>query len=202
MRFFKLLLVAGIMALSCVQLNAQGYVGGNASISFSDGDSGGTQSRGVGLTLAPNVAWYVSPKWAVGIRPTFSYTESLTNILTDAGVSKHQISIGLQPYARYLVWSVSRFGLWAECHANLDFVQKQPIIRYEYGLVLKPILSFDINEHLMIETAVNLLSFSIGGYYQNNNGTPLNNFYASLGCSPEEMISSLSNFSIGVFYKF
>lgn len=188
--------------------SAQDYIGG--SFSFQAGIVGhnGTTSSTT-FNVAPDLGWFIGEKWAVGIRPWIGFGKSTTS--SDA--ENTTFSVGLKPYARYQLLTYNRFGLWAEADPQISFTSNKSLTgRGEvisntrsttWGVVALPVLTYQLNSHIDLETRLNLFSFSmLSNHTFHNDHDFQNSFTCGLSASTKDVMDTLGDISIGFIYKF
>ena len=189
--------------------SAQDYIGG--SISFSNTtinlSTAGTSTNTFSFSIAPDLGWELGEKWAVGIRPTLGFSRS-----GDGSLRTQKLSLGVNPYARYKVLAINRFGLLAEGNTALSFIQTSTGNGEEYsrkskttnyGIRILPVLTYQIGNHVSLETRLNIFSLSMFGYHNDDYDNPTNDSFAcSLGASSEDIFGSLGDITVGFLYHF
>ena len=148
-------------------------------------------------------------KWAVGIRPTVGFSNSTNN----DGVMSRSFSLGLNPYARYLLLAHNRFGLWAEADPTFLFSQNQSKGRNGtwqsgsrstvYGVEVLPVLTYQLNRHIALETQLNLFGLYLKGLQRvYDDGGEYHSFSYGLQGTTKDVMNTLGDISIGFLYKF
>ena len=192
-------LVASLLLCSG-NASAQDYIGG--SFSFTGGSSKAMDSATtltgshLSINVAPDLGWFIGDKWAVGIRPTIGF-----------GVNSGKtISLGINPYARYQLLAYNRFGLWGEAESRLNYSQTKgentDIRNTTYGVCLLPVLTYQLNSHISLESRLNLFSLSLLGSHADANGYEHNTINYGLTATTKDVTGALENISIGFLYKF
>ena len=206
----RILILAIVLALIAPghKLAAQSYAGGSFSVStvFS-GLSGEGNSHYLyntsSLSISPEFGWYLDERMTVGFKPTVEFS-----LRTDGG---RELTLSISPYFRYRFLAFNKFGLWAEGRLNFGYTRtpsnvenEQPIPSINYSVSARPILTYDLSDHICLYGAVNLFSLSIGGsstYYEER-GHWQNTFHFGLSGRTNDVIDSLTNISIGFLYRF
>ena len=192
--------------------SAQDYIGG--SFSFNGNSNKTTMSStsyrtgGTVLSIAPDLGWFLGDKWAVGVRPWVGFG---SNTDSDENLSK-TFTLGVNPYARYQVLGHNRFGLWAEADPKIGYTQNKSEDREHvwtstsrattYGIELVPVLTYQLNSRISLESRLNLFSFSMMGSHTESGSMEQNAFNCGLGASTKDVLGTLGDISIGFLYKF
>lgn len=201
-RFIPILLV--LVALSCCRtLSARSYLGGSFSFAGNwNKDQGGNLVNSLSLSLSPEIGWFVGERWTVGFKPTVALSATSSN---DSRI----VLLGVSPYARYRFLELKKFGLWAEGNLNFRYSGS----RYDsgagnyslvYGIDVRPLLTYDLTEHVILYCAVNLLSLSLHGsstYYAETSNW-FNSFSFGFSGKTDNVVDHLSTVSIGFLYRF
>ena len=207
----KGILLGIIVLLFCCsgEASAQKYVGGalglNGTIYKGNGSSTTT------FSLSPDFGWSVSERWAVGIRPSARFG------FASSGNQSKYYSLGINPYARYRLLAWHDFGLWAEADPELSFrydwyltqgnemiaPQTRESRTLNYAVRLLPVLTYQLNSHISLETRLNLFSLAVTGShaFQSDWGES-DTFSYSLQATTKDVTDTLENISIGFLYHF
>lgn len=201
-RFIPILLV--LVALSCCRtLSARSYLGGSFSFAGNwNKDQGGNLVNSLSLSLSPEIGWFVGERWTVGFKPTVALSATSSN---DSRI----VLLGVSPYARYRFLELKKFGLWAEGNLNFRYSGSKNDSRVGnysliYGLDVRPLLTYDLTEHVILYCAVNLLSLSLHGsstYYAESSNW-FNSFSFGFSGKTDNVVDHLSTVSIGFLYRF
>ena len=192
--------------------SAQSYIGGSFSFTGNATTTTATTtnwSNSATLSVAPDFGKFIGEKWAVGIRPTVGFSSSTNN----DGVMARSLSLGINPYARYLLFAYNRFGLWAEADPTLRFTQSRSKGRdgvwqsnthsSTYGVEVVPALTFQLSRHIVLETQLNLFALSLMGlHHSDSDGREYHTFSCGLRGTTKNVTSTLDDLSIGFLYKF
>ena len=200
-----ILAIALALIVPCHKLEAQSYVGGSFSVSASlNGSSGEGKnyvSSASSLSISPEIGWYLDERTTVGFRPAVGFS-SWSN-------GDRALLLGISPYFRYRFLTFNKFGLWAEGQVNFKYQrslnnQTQIGPSFSYGVSARPILTYDLSDHICLYGAVNLFSLSISGsnVFSPETGQWQNSFYFGLSGRTNDVIESLTNISIGFLYRF
>ena len=202
-------IILGLVALLlfCTgNASAQDFIGGsfsfdvNANTFFASETLGRTSHSTI--NVAPDLGWFVGDKWAVGIRPAVGF-----GLNTDPENDRiRTFSLEIVPYARYRLLAYNRFGFWAEADPRLYYSQSKgettDVRTTIYGASLLPVLTYQLNSHISMESRLNLLSLSLSGWHIDNNGHETDVFIYGLGASTNDVMDTLGAISIGFLYKF
>ena len=210
--FLKTGILASLVFFS-LSASAQSYIGGSFSFSGSSvRSSASTTIRTCSTTfnVAPDFGWFIGDKWAVGIRPTVGFSNTSNN----EGVQSKNFSLGINPYARYQLLAHNRFGLWAEADPAITFLQSRSQTRdgvwssnshsTAYGVDLLPVLTYQLNRHISLETRLNLFSLYLKGMDSENStsGIRQHSFSGGLYATTKDSVGTLGEITIGFLYKF
>lgn len=204
-------LLLGLVAslLFCTgNASAQDYIGGSISFQSSIVSSNGTTNTTT-FNVAPDLGWFIGDKWAVGIRPWIGHGKSTSGTETESTT----FSLGINPYARYQLMAHNRFGLWAEADPQLGFTNNRSVTsRGEvtsntrsttWGVVALPVLTYQLNRHIALETRLNLFSFSMLSSHTIHNDKDFeSSFTCGLSATTKDVMDTLGDISIGFVYKF
>ena len=213
--FSKTRILAGIVVpfLFCtLNASAQSYIGGSFSLgSSADGrnQTTTTWTRSTSFRVAPDLGWFIGDRWAVGIRPSVGFSGSING----DDVQSRSFSLGINPYARYQLLAHNRFGLWAEADPALTFTQTKGQTREgtftsssrstTYGVEVLPVLTYQLNRHISLESRLNLFSLYLRGVdNENSNGYHQHSFSGGLRATTKDIMDTLGDISIGFLYKF
>ena len=189
--------------------SAQDYVGG--SVSFISNSTylttADTKSNTFTFSIAPDLGWELGEKWAVGIRPTLGIGRSMNGLL-----DSRTLTLGVNPYARYNFLNINRFGFWAEGGSELTFSQisrtdggnnphKNKMT--DYGIRILPVLTYQIGNHVSLETRLNICSLAMFGHHHYDDDSPAyDSFSCSLGATSKDIFGSLGDITVGFLYHF
>lgn len=199
----RILILSIVLALIAPghKLAAQSYAGGSFSVSTAFTSANGKMSNSNSLTISPEIGWYLDERTALGLRPTVGFSNWSSG--------DRALALGVTPYLRYRFLAFNKFGLWAEGQLNFIYnrsqaAQSQTGRSFDYGLGLRPILTYDLSDHICLYGAVNLFSLSIRGIstFYEERGQWQHSFYFGLAGQTDDVIDSLTNISIGFLYRF
>lgn len=192
------------------EASAQKYVGGalglNGSI-YKDNPASATS-----FSFSPDFGWSVSERWAVGIRPSARF-----GVSSSSGNQSKYYSLGLNPYARYRMLAWHDFGLWAEADPGLSFrydwaltggnettaPQTRERRSLDYAVRLLPVLTYQLNSHISLETRLNLFSLALTGRHVcQSDWADSDAFSYSLQATTQDVTDTWDSISIGFLYHF
>ena len=187
----RLLVITFLMTISFAA-SAQIYVGGSIGGSYGKAES--TNAKSWTININPEVGYAFNENWAAGAR--ISYGKSVKKIdsqyldQTSTNVSRFTIN----PYAVYAPIKFHNFAVCAEMGAS--FSPKLSGANYSlYSLYITPLLTYSINDHLILKTGLDFAKLSVSG---DTNGT----FKFGVSAGGDDVLSVSDNFSIGFVYKF
>ena len=207
---FELILTL-VLLLACLRGNAQSlYVGGSFSLAASDSYNSysGSLQNAFNFSVAPDFGWEFKEKLAAGFRPTLNFLR-----MTTGGHQEiRTISVGLNPYVRYRVVDYHRFGLWAEADANLSFSQEWNLNdrttinktrMYNQGIQALPVLTYQFNRHISLETRLNICSFGLtSSHAEYNDNSSSSSVSFGLNATSEDILGDLGDITVGFLYFF
>ena len=194
------------------EASAQKYVGGalglNGTIYKGNGSSTTT------FSLSPDFGWSVSERWAVGIRPSARFGVASSSYYDQ---QTKYYTLGINPYARYRLLGWQDFGLWAEADPELSFRYNWALVpgnetiapqtresrSLNYDVRLLPVLTYQLNSHISLETRLNLFSIALEGSHAfQSDWAESDTFSYSLKATAQNVTDTLENISIGFLYHF
>lgn len=215
--FFKPETILGMVVslLICsVSASAQSYIGGSfsfGSLSNRTRNADGTTAwnGSTSISVAPDLGWLIGDRWAVGIRPSVGFGGSVG----DSDVQSKSFSLGINPYARYQLLAHNRFGLWAEADPSITFTQNRSQTRdgvrtstsrsTAYGVEVLPVLTYQLNRHISLESRLNLFSLYLRGVdNEHSTGYHQHSFSGGLVATTKDITDILGDITIGFLYKF
>ena len=201
--------LAASLLLCSGNASAQDYIGGSVGIAGAGNQTSSSGSAWThSISVAPDFGWYFGDKWAFGLRPwvAYSFTSGNGSTPTEA------LSLEFNPYARYLMFDFNRFGLWAEASPEIGFQKNwyrldgawasdSRIVRFDIRLV--PVLTYDLNDHISLESRLNLFSLAmVGSHTTRKDGSAYDTLSYGLSASTKDVTGTLEGISIGFLYKF
>lgn len=212
MKSYKILLVS-LFAFFTIGLNAQIFVGGNFGMNFSNGRTEDVNTNTdkpsiFSFNLSPRIGKFLSEKVAAGVSLSFSF-DTENNKAAIEMIEKSS-GIGITPFLRYYAIKVNKFSAYGQ--ANIGFAYSKSSIKTGATINegpkntslffnVAPGLAYDLNDHLSLETSINVLSL---GFYQQTSkiGSSISHtssFGMGAGLSN---IANTGSLTIGAIYKF
>ncbi|MBR6184066.1 MAG: hypothetical protein IKQ76_05815 [Bacteroidales bacterium] len=72
-----------------------------------------------------------------------------------------------------------------------------------YGVELMPVLTYELNDHILLESRLNLFSLSVkGSHMASDDGQDRSDFSAGLSATTKNIAGSLGDITIGFLYRF
>ena len=189
--------------------SAQDYIGGSVSFAGSTNQASSSgPARSHSISIAPDLGWYFGDNWAFGLRPRVGFNDSGSN----NDNRTRGLSLGFNPYARYLMFDFNRFGLWAEASPEIGFQKNwylldggwasdSHIVRFDIRLV--PVLTYELNDHISLESRLHLFSLAMmGSRTTRKDGSSYDALSYGLSASTKDVTGTLEDISIGFLYKF
>lgn len=206
---YRLLFIILTLMINGGHARAQGYIGGYLSLNGGrnqDAGAGSMQKSNM-LRGAPDIGRVLNEKWVVGVRPTVGLSLSSNN-------SRKQriLTLGVNPYARYRMLGLRRFGIWAEFSPELglynDWHQERAdhwlsdTRSLNYDIRLLPVLTYRLNRHVSLETRLKIFSASLAGrhFIYPATGNAFNSVSYRLNASMEDLVNTVEDITIGFLY--
>lgn len=192
------------------EASAQKYVGGALGLNgttYKDNPASSTS-----FSLSPDFGWSVSERWAVGFRPSARF-----GVSSSSGNQSKYYSLGINPYARYRMLAWHDFGLWAEADPGLSFRHDWALTQgnemtapqtrerrsLDYAVRLLPVLTYQLNSHISLETRLNLFSLALTGRHVcQSDWADSDAFSYSLQATTQDVTDTWDSISIGFLYHF
>ncbi len=174
-----------------IAASAQVYIGGSVGGAYTD--SPNTNSRSWAVSINPE-AGYSFGNWAVGGRVTYGKSESKIESPYLKETKTELSLLTINPYAAY---SFLRLGNIAVCaELGLQFSPEQNGAEYStFGAYITPLLTYSINEHLILKTSLDFAGLAVSGSSDGNIA-----FAGVLG--GDDAIRFGEDLSIGFVYRF
>lgn len=221
----KKLLVILTTATIAVSANAQVFLGGSLGFNYQTsnsvknpaaeavGSGSTTKSNTTKLTFTPTIGYDINDKWSVGLDLNLIWNKNIgetaqSGALESIKNTAETFGWGIRPFVRYTIFKIKKFGLDAKLdggfsnNREISNARKNSVtINYlKYGVLLSPILTFDINEHFSLESALGIAGIGWEGY---KNTAENYSDYDSM--TENDFIFGLNNqtvISFGCIYKF
>lgn len=181
-KFFATLVIA-IVAMSA---SAQTYIGGG--LGFSTTDKEGSEDNLTQFTLAPEVGYNLSDKWAIGMAINYTYAKQ--------GSSAN--AIGVAPYARYTVAKAGNFSFYIDGEFQFASVKHEDEdAQNGWSLGLKPGVRFDVNKNIFLTATVGFF-----GYQDTNDINGEKTFGFGFNGAGYDNFSGSNGLKLGIYYNF
>ena len=187
----RLLVIAFLLTISFAA-SAQIYVGGSIGGSYAKAES--TNAKSWAIEISPEVGYVFNENWAAGAR--ISYCKSVRKITTQYldETSTNVSLFTINPYAIYAPIKFKNFAVCAEMGVSYT-PRLSGAIYAVYNAYVTPLLTYSLNDHIILKTGLDCAKFSISG---NTNGT----FTFGASAGGENALNIADDFSIGFVYKF
>lgn len=189
---FTKLIVATFFLTISISASAQWYVGGLIGCSYSKSPS--TDSKSWAVSFNPETGYVYNEKWTFG--GCMEYGKAVS-VVDSKYLYEEDIEVNLfkiNPYALYTPIRYQNFALCAEI--GLEFVPRQSGIDCAmYGAYIKPLLTYSLNENLLLKTELDFAVFSIAG-------SSSGDFSIGAVAGISDVISLDDDLSIGFIYLF
>lgn len=208
-RGILLALVASLLLCSG-NASAQDYIGGSFNFQGSSAEtvsSNSHRSTATSINVSPDLGWFVGERWAVGIRPRIGFGNN-----SNGDLQSKTISLGINPYARYQLLALNRFGLWGEADPDLNFTRRNQYsngsrVSYDRsvscGIDILPVLTYQLNRHISLESRLNIFSFGLREASTNaSDDTKYSSFSCGLRAATQNIFGAIGDVTIGFLYKF
>ena len=190
--FIKRILVISFLFTLSYAASAQIYVGGSIGGSYAKVES--TNAKSWTIDFSPEVGYIFNENWAVGGRLNYGKSVSKTDskYLKETKTDINLFTIN--PYAVYAPIHFKNFSICAEM--GLELAPKQAGVEFTtFGAYITPLLTYSINEHLVLKTELSFAQLAVSG---TSNGTF--GFAAAVG--GDDAINFGEDLSIGFIYVF
>jgi hypothetical protein len=187
----------------CLNSNSQIFVGGNIRLNSSNSSTTDTKSSSHNVVISPDFGKYLSDKLAVGVSLNYYNEQHKSDGTQDDAIS----SIGLSPFIRYDFFTMGKFAIYGQGNIGLDFRKAKPypatvetksIRTY---LRFNPGLSYELNDHILLQTSTNFLSFGYDYIASTHESPKLRSSSFNLNTTLDNVIS-LIPLNIGAIYRF
>ena len=189
----KKLVVIVSLIFAGMAVNAQLYMGAWFDIGFNktNADNGTKLNTSASFGCYADIGYRLTDVWDIGAE--FGGTNSVyKNHISDTKTTSAQFL--LSPYVRYSVIQAGKFELMGKGALTLDGSKTY----YQIGLQVTPVLAYNLNEHIALQTNLNFISFGLS-YNKEKDGNARTNF--NLGGNSNN-VATLGGLTIGFVYKF
>jgi len=199
----KILLAICILAAAAVNANAQVFLGGSLSIYNTNNkssldDSKVTANNDFSISIDPQIGFQINEKSSAGLylslAPGIYKTQ---NYVTDTKSTNTNFSWSISPFYRYTCCSFNKFNIIGEVYGSIGKSNKTTLI---YGINIRPLLNYAVNEHFSLECGLNFLTLGWNGSSYKNE-TPLGVSKTAYGAFSFGFNRN-STISLGAIYKF
>ncbi len=188
----RTIIIASALAMISHAASAQVYAGGSIGGAYSASES--TSSKAWAVSVNPEAGYIFNENWAVGGRLNYGKSVSKTDskYLKETKTDINLFTIN--PYAVYAPIHFKNFSICAEM--GLELAPKQAGVEFTtFGAYITPLLTYSINEHLVLKTELSFAQLAVSG---TSNGTF--GFAAAVG--GDDAINFGEDLSIGFIYVF
>lgn len=222
----KKILVILTAATIAAAANAQVYVGGSLGVNYNTsnrvkspaaeafGSGSTTKTTNTTLTFTPTIGYLINDKWSVGLDLNLEWKKNTDDRLPGGAVtsdtqSRNVLGWDVRPFVRYTIFKIKKFGIDAKLAGGVGGSRETilagksddaSVINYlNYGVLLSPVLTFDINEHFSLESSLGIASIGWEGFKytaENYSYDSQTENYFTFGLSNKTAIS------FGCIYKF
>ncbi len=158
MKKFLLLAVMAIMTLGA-SAQTQWYAGGQLTFGRTTSSSSGVKSTQV--TVLPELGYNITDKVAVGSKLGVSYRK--------AG-SQEKTVFEVDPYLRYTYFKTGNLRLFVDGEVDLGVGRADGSTAVEYGIGLRPGLSYQLAKNFSLVAHVGFLGYQSGNHAAKANG--------------------------------
>lgn len=159
----KFLLMAA-MAIATLGASAQDwYAGGQLTFGRTTQETSGLKTTQV--TVLPELGYNLTDNFAVGSVLGVSYRK--TN-------GEEKTVFKVNPYARYSYFKNDKVSLFVDGGVDFGIGRAQGSTAVEYGIGLRPGISYNINKKLSLVAHVGFLGYQSGNRPAKHNGAPEN----------------------------
>lgn len=196
--YMKKLLVIISLVFVGMSANAQWYLGGSFNLgSNSTKDSDGEkQTTTFNFGIQPEVGYYISERCDIGATLGVGF-DATKNHLTDAKTKTNNWRIS--PFIRYALVRLGNFELIERTNVFIGGDKDASETKtFNVGAGVTPILAYNVNDHLTLQTELNFVSVGITYSKVKDGGSSTN---ANIGFNSNN-VAILGGITIGFLYKF
>ncbi|MBO4635386.1 MAG: hypothetical protein J5669_08460 [Bacteroidales bacterium] len=212
----KKVILAAAAALLSLSLNAQIFVGGQVGITTNSNVNKLTNNTAStsDIVIAPNAGYVFSDDFAAGVRVPINFGSN--------GVNDKTFGIGVNPYARYVIFRLGNFGISAEAGIRFNTttetittpnVAVRKITDTEIGIEVLPVLTYGLTDHITLEANLNIARLAFTNVSSKDATTPnggnenvtvdSSNTGFNLGANTNDVFGAgVGAVTIGFTYKF
>lgn len=146
----KLMMIAVMAVVAAISASAQTYVGG--SFGYKNINPGDGEDKINTITIAPELGYNLSDKWAIGTTVDFDYTKK-----GDASTTGFIVA----PYARYTVAHIDKIRLFLDGTVEFGtYKVKGQDANSAWGIGVKPGVAYDVNDKVSLIAHVGFFGYS------------------------------------------
>ncbi len=215
-KYMKRFIYFVLLVFISISANAQLFVGGHLGFSYNGGsDKVGNTSVDAPSTrifnFSPMAGYYLTPKMAVGVKLNFNSIKEETP--DDETIEKTK-TFGIAPFLRYHAITFNKISVFAQGGIGFSFASSKTTVNgtstdepktTSVGFGMSPGISYELNEHFMLETTINILSvnYSFSTTKEGSGATEVETkrTYFILGAGLDNVVN-VGAITIGAIYKF
>lgn len=163
MKKFLLMAAIAIMSLGASAQSGSWYAGGQLTFGRTTESASGVKSTQV--TVLPELGYNLTDNFAIGSVAGVSYRKS---------GGEERTVFRVNPYARCTYYNSERVNLFIDCGVDLGIGRAHGHTAVEYGIGLRPGMTFDLNDRFSLVAHVGFLGYQGGNRPAKNNGAPEN----------------------------
>jgi len=211
MKQYKLILT-GFFILLSAGLNAQLFVGGDASLITTSGKHENTQNSyttsNYDIGISPIAGKFLSDKVALGAGVNLGLTGYKNDMVADN--RRIDYSIGVNPFIRYYAVRWNKLSLFGQGNIGVTFsgskiktggTTTNGPSESMFTLSCYPGLSYDIGERLSLESTIGIFNLSYNYTLSKDNGNTVKASTFGFGAGIDRIVT-LGSVSIGAIYRF
>ena len=188
----KFLIVTSLVFVGMIA-NAQIYMGGSLNLSYSltKADDGEKLTTNTNWGYFPEIGYYLSDKWDVGIELGGGQNVVKTHSTNNETKTSNWL---FSPFTRYSVLQAGGFEIIGKGSAIVEGSKTYT----SFGLQITPIVAYNLNNNFALQTNLNFMRFG-ASYNKIKDGNSTTNF--NLGFNSNNL-TTLGDLTIGFIYKF
>ncbi len=193
----KKLVVIVSLIFAGMTANAQLYLGGSSDFSTNSTklDNGDKKTSSVSFGFYPEIGYYLTDRFDIGLDFGFRVTGNKNHTYdTKATYTTWRFA----PYVRYSLIQFGNFELIGKGAVSISGTDDDGSKRTLFGINVSPIVGYNINDHFMLFTNLNFISFGFNSTFIKD-GDKTYNFGFGLDANS---LATLGDISIGCTYKF
>jgi len=189
----KKLLVIASLIIAGMSVNAQLYMGARFDINAGQvkNDNGDKKTTEASFGFYDDLGYRLTDVWDIGAEFGGMVGTNKNHATDTETTSAHWL---LSPYVRYTVIQAGKFDFMGKGSLILEGTKNYTLI----GLQFVPMVAYNMNERIALQTNLNFLSFGIS-HNKEKKGDARTNF--NLGGNSNN-VATLGGLTIGFIYKF